>query len=896
MNSDSIIISLNESTYPNINHKINNLIQQRAISSLEERFKLIIENATKYNPTLDNDEKEDEHFRRKHETIALLGERGTGKTNFLLNIKTILNKYKNDLVFLKVLDPTLFEDRQNILIVIIALIEEKINEKRKEEDIDRELYTKWINCFKRLAEGLNLIDENVGSHPMKKDIWDDPYLILEKGISSSLSGYGFEKNLHFFLFYTTKLLNVKLLVLRFDDIDTNPEKGWNVLEVIRKYLTSPHLQIIISGDWKLYSKIVRIEQWKRLHALQEYEKDINLKPTVDNLEEQYLSKIMQPQHRIYLRTIRHLTFNNEYKQNLIIYGDNIKKHYKNDMTIKDIYINIFKNVFNMSDNMLGSSCALLMQLPVRINIQILIAYDESLVDSYKLDIEKFMGKFVNIFLTLADRFHFPYRDFQKLQEPSGYSFLANKLLQTSKENNEISFKSLLSTHTNFANDDINLLVLFIHGFVVQSMNESVNLIFDWYYRVYLLSKIQLNYKENEFNNVLEYMDYQKRVSTYKITIKHSGLLESESNSLIGHAEVYRDQKYANSHSAINTIEKRIYELDYYSDIEGINKFLELLLSIVSKNIITKKGKETHTHISFHFLAGFISNILESENSEFLVKRMSYPNTIYQYSLVNNDSRISYGEKIFSEDTKYNEVEKLILKLEEWKDYKKTKLDEFTLQQIGTLWNEFEDRENNINFTTSAGEYLEIQIYIFLDSLLRSSMTKQETYKIIKDPKVSKNMFQQNLNTYYADNKTLTITERIETIRNKDSINLFEFFMLCPLWNYYVDFSEDILIERNEEKETLMKLEELGKKQHVYSGFFSEIEIYSSKQAVEGQSLFDRSINKSDKEIIRDEYMLIDEKRLFNSIKQTMKVAKNLKRISRDSVYKWIEIYNEIEKK
>ena len=50
-------------------------------------------------------------------------------------------------------------------------------------------------------------------------------------------------------------------MLFFDDADNDFSKGWPVLETLRKYLTSPQLIILISGDLDLFSYLVRKKQW-----------------------------------------------------------------------------------------------------------------------------------------------------------------------------------------------------------------------------------------------------------------------------------------------------------------------------------------------------------------------------------------------------------------------------------------------------------------------------------------------------------------------------------------------------------------------------------------------------------------------------------------------------------
>ena len=418
-----IIIDLDRSKYPNISHGLDELIQQEAITMLQQHMKKVIEEYDdpdrKYMPEFnDCPIGTDEpnfiafgHFRRRHDAIALLGERGTGKSNFLVNLKTILGE--EDFAFLKIIDPTLFDDRQNILVAIIFMIQDVVEKYRDKED--ESIHKDWMLILSELAEGLNLVDDGIGSNPMQKDLWDDAKLVMDRGLNVSRHGHTFERNFHKFLSSSLKLIGKKAIILRFDDIDTNPEKGWQVLEVIRKYLTTPHLQVVISGDLKLYSKIVRLEQWKRLHKLQDYGDDANLRKTIDNLEEQYLSKILQPTNRIFLRTLRHSEYSNEESYRTLLKKKDkdktgkIEKYlFPIEPTVKNVYTKIFSEVFNLSHNLLDSTNSLIMTLPIRTNLQVLRAYNESLSNDTHPVLNKkiFMSKFTNVFLKLIDRFDF----------------------------------------------------------------------------------------------------------------------------------------------------------------------------------------------------------------------------------------------------------------------------------------------------------------------------------------------------------------------------------------------------------------------------------------------------------------------------------------------------------
>ncbi|MFP3519645.1 hypothetical protein SB766_26035, partial [Pseudomonas sp. SIMBA_077] len=86
-----------------------------------------------------------------------------------------------------------------------------------------------------------------------------------------------------------------------DDIDTNFRRGWPVLEVLRRYFTSPRFIVVLSGDIDLYTLLVRGKQWdqfseRQLHFDKTQEK--GLREMVNHLQGQYMLKVLPPRNRI----------------------------------------------------------------------------------------------------------------------------------------------------------------------------------------------------------------------------------------------------------------------------------------------------------------------------------------------------------------------------------------------------------------------------------------------------------------------------------------------------------------------------------------------------------------------------------------------------------------------
>lgn len=106
--------------------------------------------------------------------------------------------------------------------------------------------------------------DGVGSDaPLKDKMYEDAALVLEQGLSDAKQGTKLEEYLHGFIKKSLEILSKKAFLLVFDDIDTSSKEGRDILETLRKYLTSRQLITVMLGDIDLYSTLVRQLQWKR---------------------------------------------------------------------------------------------------------------------------------------------------------------------------------------------------------------------------------------------------------------------------------------------------------------------------------------------------------------------------------------------------------------------------------------------------------------------------------------------------------------------------------------------------------------------------------------------------------------------------------------------------------
>lgn len=352
---------------------------------------------------------------RKHNTIMLAGVRGSGKTTFMLSILDHIRNGKFNIELpgdkhaecgiepLPIFDPTLIEDKTHIFANIISMIKDKVYRKATkancfntdDSDLSRK-FRNWEKSFRALAEGLPTVD-GLGGDGFNTESWLDPEYVMKKGVSLANAANKLEESFHDFVQQSLKFLDKTAFILCFDDIDTNFRKGWPVLEVLRKYLSTPKLITILSGDLALYSILIKDQQWENFSdkLLQreywsKFEREEG-KNTVSHLVEQYLLKLLKAERRIFLDSL--------YRKGQKLGEKHIKvigKNFEEDESLKSIYFELLRRKFGIySNGQLETMYRFIASTPLRTQVQILSRYDElKVATDYELS-----NYFIDIFWT-----------------------------------------------------------------------------------------------------------------------------------------------------------------------------------------------------------------------------------------------------------------------------------------------------------------------------------------------------------------------------------------------------------------------------------------------------------------------------------------------------------------
>lgn len=466
-----------------------------------------------------NDDKR--NIRNIHNAISIYASRGAGKTTFLLSaIKKVQTEYGNEVVCLDTIDPSLMDTKQKPIVNIIAAIHEKVREAGSDINIfsskeKADLVNKLDVQYKAVLKALPFID-GIGKDPIYSD-WDDEEYIANQGIEKAIAGNNLERAFQQYLFIALKLMKKKCFVIPFDDIDTDFKKGYDILEIIRKYLTTPFIITVLTGDLELYGKLVRKETWKCFdNELMKKEleyagrKDAEFSSIINQLENQYLVKILKPEYRISIGTIREYMENTDYRLNVTvkfyhdqepILLDNCYDRFLSEVGFDECSV---KTIKELRDFLLGLS----MRIQIRLLRQIKRIYIDSNIHREELA-EGVMDVFWNDLNQKASNAKALHRSSQV------YTIEMLKFLTYNKA---LAIGCPFMPETT---DDIFNKALFAVGVKYNTLQAKyAHIIFDFWIRLSYVSSISEHVQRDEFD------DEKERIIDYANFKSDTGLTES----------------------------------------------------------------------------------------------------------------------------------------------------------------------------------------------------------------------------------------------------------------------------------------------------------------------------------------------------------------------------------
>jgi len=500
----------------------NNVIHKNAFDRVIKLIENNLEKAKIYGP------EDKDKFERVHNTITINGERGAGKTSFMLSIQKRFSNH-NEIEVLGVLDPTLISTKQHVFILLISMIEEKVNKKFNDKCREKKYddkYKKWKKSLEELAKGLNQLD-GIGTNPYAQDLWDDSALVMAKGLSMAKAGRDLEWKFHKFVNESLEILsdenNKKRAFLLFiDDIDTDFSKGWDVLEVLRKYITTPQIIPIMAGNFELYENLVRNEKSKLFKDLVAFddklsklsntifkEKIKSYQSQLDELTQQYLMKVMQPINMINLHKLYYYLIYKDEK--IFVEVDNQQNNCeKNNKLLLKKFIEDIRNTFYRIKY--PEYIDVITRLPLRTIFQWLYFAKIYKNDrNIKAFLEANKDIFINNFFNLGISSEF----FEIIKTNYALDEFTIKFIKL------ISFEDIKELKPNYNNLDLNLALMIVPQFLnLQSYlyhkfeyGIKVSLQFYLLERLLLSNKNQLNFEENiNLLKINSYLNLKNRLT------------------------------------------------------------------------------------------------------------------------------------------------------------------------------------------------------------------------------------------------------------------------------------------------------------------------------------------------------------------------------------------------
>lgn len=700
-------------------------------------------------------------FVRVHNTILINGKRGMGKSSFALHMKHNLKDL--NICVLPIIDPTLIESKEHVLLNIITLVKEKVENYTKCDKCDTNdyKYKNWRESLRLLAGGLSMLDGIGSNHLSNNDLWDSPELILEKGLSNSKHGYKLEENFHKYIESSLDILCKEAFFITLDDIDTSLDKGLVILEILRKYLTSPKLIIALLGDIELYSTLVRQLQWQKIDPykiLKDYEfgngqKDKNKEDNcfeyasknkyldqIEHLEEQYLVKVLKPENRISLKTILEL------EDKILIK----KRHSEEAESLIAFLEEMLAQLFLLSKSS-SYHTAFKMELlsqSTRSLVQILKVYD----DEKNLSNEV-VNKFKHTFFTTLYK-NLLHHNLLDIQSPERLMNIFSIFILKS----EISRDNNLELLPEFVSSEKNITMTYL------------NLVFNNYVKQkdYLSYFIKIGYTLERYENIDKKDEECIEISHF---INHVGINNNEPNSRIAKRLLTTFEINPNTFkNSIMSFGNLSIKDEQFKTIKR-NKNISLLLS----KVYNPKGGR-YSFLSFFNLLGILADIVGKEKDEAIaiLKKNDLIRDYYLYKV--NNATFQNNDKD-EDDNAYgmDGENSLFDELSEWQwgIARVEKLPPFVLAKIWirTVYTIHDIETRSVNKNKNYLELFELYIAGFLNAVY----TQIELYKnnqnvSLRNPSTDKTFFAKKLlseKTYVALDYTNDIHGTIVAI-NQDN--------------------------------------------------------------------------------------------------------------------------------
>lgn len=580
------------------------------------------------NSCLNYDPEEEDGFRRSNNAISIFGERGVGKTSFLMSLCNHLKTAKEeaeenlkygDIYLLPTIDPTLIEEKGHIFLLIISLLDKAVKNYLKEgnnRDIDAD-ERNWSINKALLAKGLPSL--KVDGMTYHEPQWNEDEYVMNRGLESVTAAFELETNFHKLVHLALDILGKKAFVLMFDDIDVDFKRGWDLLETARKFLTTPQLILIISGNMKLFSKNVRKQQWhnlgKELLINEKDEKGAHeyYNQLVNEIEGQYLLKILNSENRVYLYDVgRNIQMNSD---------EYVVDNGIESLTLDESYANILRRYGVYGSSNLRVFIDFLKSTSMRTQVHFLY-------NALQMEQQKDKNNYMAAISAFSSRI---YAQNINIELVANADLFCSVLMHYM-----IEHKSVEDTYQLlpiFDDTDTNSVMSgFTFLFAILCRNNN-GLVFDYWTKVCTLRNSMHFLSYDRIENVADLeADEEKRINaTAKIFCKESGMFQKRNlRSIIGNAmatTISLNRKQTLDASvrilgfgglAKGKKEVLINRIDQVLDGRGIEQVLGYLPLVC---LLHSNKNERELYYSFNSLIANVGQLIRSDNKDGILQAL-----------------------------------------------------------------------------------------------------------------------------------------------------------------------------------------------------------------------------------------------------------------------------------
>lgn len=270
--------------------------------------------------------------------IAIIGDRGAGKSSFLktfLKGQEIVKNEEGKVKVLEIIDPSKFTKGTEVLELIIGYIFKEFKEtlEKYSTEIDFDEKRKILEKFQNVQKGIRYIkgEKDETGNSLEELLKISETINLDKNICELVEKY---------------LLFIKRdkLVIPIDDLDLNTIHVYQTIEYLRKYLMNSEIIILIAVKYDQLEGAIKDCFYKEYEKIEKFYEKEDIKKEVEDRTYKYLLKFSPYDRRIYLPT----PFKNNIKEayvkednkkiELIIAGDKTGQKIENYINEKIGYL------------------------------------------------------------------------------------------------------------------------------------------------------------------------------------------------------------------------------------------------------------------------------------------------------------------------------------------------------------------------------------------------------------------------------------------------------------------------------------------------------------------------------------------------------------------------------